>query len=283
MDIAPIPARASLGAMTDPLPTRLGFGVSGALGTPLIAADKVCALVHAAFEGGLVHFDTAPAYGAGEAERRLGLALRDLPRDALHLSTKAGILSRGLARRQRDFTPDAIEASLRASLLRLGVDGVDTLFLHGAAVQEWTPDLRRRLDDLRAAGAFVRLGAAGRGPELDAALDAGARAIMCPVHPFMDDAMKARLVRARSAGCAVFAIETSGPGRSPVTPPRRVTDLYRLARSLRALAVPGAPSRLRVPVAEGLRHALDHPHVDIALMTTTRLDHLAGNLALSRA
>jgi D-threo-aldose 1-dehydrogenase len=273
MDIAPIPARASLGAMTDPIPTRLGFGVSGALGTPLIAADKVCALIHAAFEAGLVHFDTAPAYGAGE----------DLPRDALHLSTKAGILSRGLARRQRDFTPDAIEASLCASLLRLGVEGVDTLFLHGAAVQEWTPDLRRRLDDLRAAGAFVRLGAAGRGAELDAALDAGARAIMCPVHPFMDDAAKTRLARARSGGCAVFAIETSGPGRSPVTPPRRVTDLYRLAKSLRALAGPGAPSRLRVPVAEGLRHALDHPDVDIALMTTTRLDHLAGNLALSRA
>lgn len=269
--------------MTAPLPTRLGFGVSGALGTPLIGADKVCGLVHAAFEGGIVHFDTAPAYGAGEAERRLGLALRDLPRGALHLSTKAGIISRGLARRHRDFTPDAIEASLRASLSRLGVEGVDTLFLHGAAAQEWTPELRRRLDDLRAAGAFARLGAAGRGGELDAAVDAGACAIMCPVHPFMDEPSKTRLSRARSDGCAVFAIETSGPGPRPPTPPRRVTDLYQLAKSVRALAGPGAPSRHRVPVAEGLRHALDHPHVDIALMTTTRLDHLAANRALSRA
>jgi aryl-alcohol dehydrogenase-like predicted oxidoreductase len=84
-------------------------------------------------------FDTAPAYGAGEAERRLGRALATLQRDRLVICSKVGFGSHGLRGRSRDFSPDGVESSLRESLARLGVEGLDILFLHGADPSELTP------------------------------------------------------------------------------------------------------------------------------------------------
>jgi aryl-alcohol dehydrogenase-like predicted oxidoreductase len=45
--------------------SALGFGVSGAHGTPLVPASETLALIKAAVEGGVRVFDTAPSYGAG--------------------------------------------------------------------------------------------------------------------------------------------------------------------------------------------------------------------------
>lgn len=254
--------------------SRLGFGVSGAHGTPLVSRAATRGLVHAAFEAGVTLFDTAPAYGAGEAERRLGLALSDIGRDRVTLSTKAGLSSAGFARRLRDFTPDGIEASVRASLKRLGVEGVDLLWLHGAGAGELTEALFDRLDALKRAGAFKRLGAAGRGGELDAAVATGRfDALMAPVHPFLGEAESARLQAAREAGLSVFAIETAGDAPAPLRLPRRPGDLYALAKGVRARAT-GAGGRGRVRHAEGLCAAIKRPWVDRVLMTTTRDDHL---------
>jgi predicted oxidoreductase len=103
------------------LPSRIGFGVSGAHGTPLVSRAHTVAIIQEAFALGVRVFDTAPAYGAGEAERRLGEALRTLERDQVFVSTKAGLSSYGLSGRRRDFSPDAIEQSLRASLDRFSL------------------------------------------------------------------------------------------------------------------------------------------------------------------
>ncbi|WP_269845060.1 aldo/keto reductase [Marinicauda salina] len=256
----------------------MAFGVSGAHGTPLVPARETVDLIHEARARGVRVFDTAPAYGAGEAERRLGRALAGMDRDAVCVSTKAGVTSRGLRGRRRDFSPDAIETSLRASLDRLGLEGVDVLFLHGADPAELTPGLIERLDRLKDAGAFARLGATGRGAELDAALDTGRiDALMTPVHPFLDAGGEARLVRAAEAGVSVFAIETAGPGRTAIRLPRRPADLYAVGRGLLAS---GGDDR-RVPVAEGLAAALARPEVAVAVFTTTRRAHLIENAAVA--
>ena len=260
--------------MATALPSRLGFGVSGALATPLVTARAAGALISAAFEGGVRVFDTAPAYGAGEAERRLGRALAALPRDEVFLSTKAGLFSFGLRGRRRDFSPDAIEASVRASLQRLGVDGVDALFLHGPAPGELTGALMTRLSELKAAGAFAALGVCGRGAEIEAAMEAGAGAIvMAPVHPFLNPAETARIERIRGSGATLLAIETAGDAPARFRAPRRPADLYPLAKRLAA----DGPGRGRVGVDAGLRFALEC--ADAALFTTTRRAHLTANLA----
>ncbi|MGJ3230900.1 MAG: aldo/keto reductase [Oceanicaulis sp.] len=256
-------------------PSRLGFGVSGAHGTALVPRSQTVDLIGAAFDGGVRVFDTAPAYGNGEGERRLGQAVAALGRERVFLTTKAGLFSSGLARRRRDFTPDAIEASLVASLRRLGVAGVDILFLHGADAQELTPALFDRLDALRRAGAFAHLGAAGRGAELDAAItEPRFAAIMAPVHPFLNGPERARIDRACASDKAVFAIETAGDAPPGLRAPRRAGDLYALAKGVRARLSRSA-GRGRVATPLGLAAALADPAVSCTLFTTTRRRHLA--------
>jgi len=254
----------------------LGFGVSGAHGTPLVPASRTQALIAEAIAGGVRYFDTAPSYGAGECERRLGRALALSGRDDLIISTKVGLSSQGLDRRYRDLSPDAVEASLRQSLARLGREGVDLLIVHGAAPHELTWELKLRMDALRQAGAFRWLGAAGRGAALDWAMDAGFfDLLMAPVHPFLDESEIATLERARAAGLGLIAIETSGDAPPAMRMPRAPSDLYALAKHMRGVE----PGRGRIPTPDGLKQALQRPGVMSALFTTTRSAHLRANLA----
>src|SRR5438874_2874711 len=116
---------------------QLGFG-GAPLGNLGYALDDDVALsaVAAAWAGGIRYFDTAPHYGLGLSERRLGEALAGRPRDEYVLSTKVGRLLEPLPRpegmdregfdvpathrRVWDFSRDGVLRSLEASLGRLG-------------------------------------------------------------------------------------------------------------------------------------------------------------------
>ncbi len=125
----------------------LGLG-GGPLGNMYraISDEDAAETVSAAWDGGIRFFDTAPHYGLGLSERRLGDALRDRPRDEYVISTKVGRLLKPTGssadkdplgfdvpathRRVWDFSRDGVLRSLEASLERLGLDRVDVLFLH---------------------------------------------------------------------------------------------------------------------------------------------------------
>ncbi len=96
-------------------------------------------VIDTAWELGIRYFDTAPLYGAGLAERRLGVALHGRPRDEYVVSTKVGRALRpgrstwGGAPElvdYFDFSHDATLRSLEESLGRLGLDRVDIAFVH---------------------------------------------------------------------------------------------------------------------------------------------------------
>lgn len=127
---------------------RLGLGCAQ-LGNLYheIDDERALATVDAAWEAGVRYFDTAPHYGLGLSERRLGEALRGRRRDQYTISTKVGRLlvgdpsyaggmdTEGFAvpathRRVWDFSRDGIRRSLEASLARLGLDRVDVALLH---------------------------------------------------------------------------------------------------------------------------------------------------------
>jgi D-threo-aldose 1-dehydrogenase len=119
---------------------RLGLGTAE-LGGLYEAVDEETArsVVDRAWELGIRIFDTAPYYGSGLSERRLGAALRDRPRDELVLSTKVGRLLRpgesgwvGAPALEAyfDFSYDAALRSLEGSLERLGLDRVDLVLVH---------------------------------------------------------------------------------------------------------------------------------------------------------
>lgn len=86
-------------------------------------------LVHAAYDAGVNFFDNADVYAGGRAEEVMGTAIRDLPREALVISSKVffptmdGVNGRGLSRKH-------IFESIHASLQRLGLDYVDIYFCH---------------------------------------------------------------------------------------------------------------------------------------------------------
>ncbi len=133
--------------------------------------------VAAAWQRGIRYFDTAPHYGLGLSERRLGAALREHPRTQYTISTKVGRrlepsdgtgddLANGFAvpathRRVWDFSEDGVRRTLEASLERLGLDRVDIVYLHDpddhaeAAFREGYPALEK----LRSEGVVGAIGA----------------------------------------------------------------------------------------------------------------------------
>jgi D-threo-aldose 1-dehydrogenase len=157
---------------------RLSLG-TGPLGNQFAPVDDVTATatVHAAWAAGVLAFDTAPHYGAGVAERRLGVALRGRPRAEFVVSTKVGrLLAPRVAGRAKqpapfiedpqvdrvwDFSRDGVLCSLDGSLRRLELDAVDIVYLHDpddhfdAVLAEGYPALH----ELRAQGVVRSIGA----------------------------------------------------------------------------------------------------------------------------
>jgi D-threo-aldose 1-dehydrogenase len=173
---------------------RLGYGAAN-VGNLYreVSDERAWAGLEAAWDSGIRYYDTAPHYGLGLSERRLGAFLRTKPRADYVVSTKVGRLLRpnpegagrtdmahdfavpADLRRVWDFTADGIQRSLDESLLRLGLDAVDVLFLHDPEEFDLSSALATgvpALADLRAQG-LIR--AAGIGSKSTAALLAAAQ------------------------------------------------------------------------------------------------------------
>ena len=163
-------ATRKIGA-TDVEVTELSFGGAplGAVGDRLTDAD-VDAIVTRARAGGIRYFDTAPLYGHGLSEKRLGSVLRTVPREDFVLSTKIGRLLVPAAEGERyagmrdaepvairyDYSFDAVRRSLESSLGRLGLDRVDILLCHDIDV--WTHgDVQPGIFDAASKGALRAL------------------------------------------------------------------------------------------------------------------------------
>ncbi|MAC90364.1 aldo/keto reductase [Maricaulis sp.] len=257
--------------------SRLGFGVTGphaGLGASRKATSR---LIHQAVDLGVTLFDTGPAYGNGEAEQRLGTALKQLPRNKAFIATKAGIHSGG----RRDFSAGAVEMSLRDSLKRLQRDHVDLLLLHGPAPDEMTDKLIRRLQAFTERGMIRHIGVCGRGDELDRAIELGVfDALMAPVNDSLSEDERQRLTRARANGLSVIGIEAMAGTARPAGAPRSRSDLWYLARQIRRRLRGDAPASAGMPAAAGLAWSLSQPFADSVICLTTRPAHLTANAEL---
>lgn len=128
--------------------TELGLGAAQLGNLHRVTPEQdVVETIATAWDAGIRYFDTAPHYGVGLSERRLGEQLRQYPREQYVVSTKVGRLlvpSPGTAherdsqgfdvpadpRREWDFSRDGILRSVEASLERTGLDRLDVLYLH---------------------------------------------------------------------------------------------------------------------------------------------------------
>jgi D-threo-aldose 1-dehydrogenase len=165
--------------------TRLGFGTTtlGGLHAPVSDADAKAA-VDAALAAGIRHFDTAPQYGTGLAEMRLGAALVGVPRERFVVSSKVGklVVPKGSGGAPQpifvggsgdeirfDYSYEGAMRSLERSYDRLGLTRVDMVLVHdvtrrfhgeevGARFREAVDGAMRALGELKAEGKVSAIG-----------------------------------------------------------------------------------------------------------------------------
>lgn len=136
-------------------------GNGGVFGMASEAAADV--VVQHALAQGVTFFDTAPLYGSGLSEMRLGRALAGVPRHRFQIGTKIGVVVNPDGSSERSYRRDAVKRSIGDSLQRLGVDFVEIAHIHDADADE---HFRMALDeaypvlaDLKAQGVIRAIGA----------------------------------------------------------------------------------------------------------------------------
>jgi len=263
--------------------TRVALGGAplGGLFAP-VSEEQARATVDAAWQAGVRTFDTAPHYGAGVSERRVGAALRGRPRAELVLCTKVGRLlvpaasprpARGMfaaeppVERVFDFSRDGVRRSLAESLERFGLDRVDVVHVHDPdqhmeqAIGEALP----ALVELREQGAIGAVGAGMndaaplvrivREADVDCVLVAGR-------HTLLDQSADAELLPlCRARGIAVIAggVFNSGvlvdprPGATFDYEPAPAATLER-ARAIAAVCARHGVALATAATAFALRH-----------------------------
>jgi D-threo-aldose 1-dehydrogenase len=294
--------------------TTLGLGTATLGGNRVNVTDEQGrAIVRAAWDAGMRFFDTAPLYGLGAAERRLGDALREEHRDEWVLSTKVGRLLQPRAATgpredgwvtampfdvQYDYSHDGIMRSFEASLQRLGLARIDMLFVHDIGVLTHGPEAnavhmralresgRRALEELRGSGA---VGAIGLGvnekavllevmqwADWDAFLLAG-RYTLLEQDP-LDDLLP--LCEQRGTSIVVGGPLNSGilAGRDTwnyaPAPPEIRDRARRIGAVCERHGVPLAAAALQFPLA--------HPAVSAVIPGPRAAEEVAANVALMR-
>lgn len=295
--------------------SRLGFGSAplGGLLRETSAADAQDA-VDAAWEAGLRSFDTAPQYGGGLAEQRLGAALACRPRTELTLSSKVGkliVLDAGAPpsifagasphRIAYDYSYDGVMRSLEASFRRTGLGRFDIVLIHDvnrkyhgdrvlARLDEALAGACRALRSLREQGVIGAYGPAGN--EIDITLrfvrEADIDCLMLPGRfTLLDRSAAAELLpscQARGIGVLLAAPFESGilatgavPGATFSYAPADPAVLRRvvvLAGLCRAYGIPLAAASLQFP--------LRHPAITSVVAGMRSRAEVEANLALMR-
>ena len=144
--------------------SRLSLGTAAIGGLYTSVSDEDCTeTILTAVDNGINFIDTAPHYGKGTSERRIGRALAGRDRSTFVISTKIGRLlvpsttdiddffmdADNTVERKFDFSASGVRQSLEGSLERLGMDSVEVLFIHDpdenadAAIIEAYPELER--------------------------------------------------------------------------------------------------------------------------------------------
>jgi D-threo-aldose 1-dehydrogenase len=299
--------------------TRLGFGGApiGGLFSAVSDPDAV-ATVRRAWDLGIRYFDTAPLYGYGASERRIGAALAGAPREDFTISTKVGRLIRpsdaladdadidrqelngredafyvgtGPVRPVFDYSYDGVRRSLEESLARLELERVDIAYIHDpddhwdAAITGAYPALER----LRDAGVVRAIGA---GMNQSAMLTRFAQEgdfdvfLLAGRYTLLDQSALADLLpicEEKEIAVVVGGVMNSGVLADP-RPGSRFnyapadTDIVERAERLAAISARHSVS-LR---AAAVQFALAHPAVVSVVAGVRRIDHLEEYPALFR-
>jgi 1-deoxyxylulose-5-phosphate synthase len=138
--------------------SEIGFGCASYWGKKVFDEAAAIRLIEAAIDHGVTFFDTGASYSGGNAEPRLGKALTNVRnRHDLVIATKAGSYTDERGRWREDFSAPGVRRTVEASLVRLGLDAIPLLHLHGPEITNITDDLLGTLTRLREEGKVLHL------------------------------------------------------------------------------------------------------------------------------
>lgn len=294
--------------------TEISFGCASIGNLYREASEaQVTEVLDRAWQSGIRYFDTAPHYGRGLSEMRLGAFLSGKQRDSYVISTKVGrVLTPGEPMEEADgfinpapnkvhydYSGDGIEEALEGSLRRLGTNHVEIVYVHDIGVVTHGTENARHMDALLGSGLerLVRLkeqgriGAFGLGvneneicleimrhAKLDAILLAGRLTLL-------DRSAEEELVpRCREAGTSLVLGGVFNSGILATGPVDGATYNYAPAsENIRAkvTALQERAEGLGMSLAEAsLQFCLTHPAAASLLLGTARTSSLERNLML---
>lgn len=270
---------------------RLGFGAAG-IGNLYRAMDDAvaAAIVVAGWDAGIRYFDTAPHYGLGLSERRLGAFLASKPRGEFVISTKVGRILEPVANpagardgegfdvpadtvRRWDPSESGIRRSIEDSLDRLGLDRIDIAYLHDPDVYDLSAGISQALpalERLRAEGLVTTIGVGANSADALAACIRGADldlVMLAGRYTLLEQSAAADLLPLcieRGVGVVNVGVYNSGLLARPTVPENAMYNYAMapepvLARA-RALAACCAGFGVELPAA-ALQFAANHPAV----------------------
>ena len=268
-------------------PLGLGCAPLANLYQPIPEAQAI-ELIQFALENGVTLFDTAPLYGAGVSEHRVGSALRGVPRDRFTLSTKVGRLVLPDGSMQFDWSRDGVRRSIAESLERLKQDRVDIVHLHDPD-QDYAQALNEAfpaLAELRAQGVIGAIGAGmnqwqmcldfARHADFDCFLLAGRYTLLEQTSlPLLEECAR-RNIRIMLGGVYNSGILATGsvPGAKYNYADAPVEIMERTRRIEAVCAQQGVLLR-----AAALRYPLLHPAVSTLVIGAQSKDEFAQTLA----
>ena len=273
--------------------SEVGLGCASYWGKPGFDEATAVRLVHEAVDHGVSFFDTGSSYARGEAEPRLGRALKGRDASRLVVATKAGTRAAGGGRVVRDIALASVVASVERSLRNLGLEAIPLLQLHGPGVEDFSEEYLDGLEDLRRRGLVRAFGVNSFDPVvIDHVLGLPAFDTVMIDYNVLRPEREPLIARAAAAGKAVLAGMPLAMGHTglQVLKLRGAQDFWYAARGL---------LRHRGEVARGARFAflggvdgmtgaqaavvyvLANPDVACAVVGTTRIGHLLDNLAAS--
>ncbi|MFE6688792.1 aldo/keto reductase [Streptomyces sp. NPDC057743] len=272
-----------------------------------VPEERARAVVHTALATGARYLDTAPHYGVGLSEERLGRALRGVDRAHYVLSTKVGRRLSPLAPGERppgegfvatparartwDLTRAGIRATLEESLERLGVPAVDIVYLHDVEhhLREVHESGYPALAELRAEGTVraIGFGLNHSGVLADLVAELDVDVVLCAGRwTLLDQAAAVDLLPVcarRGTSVVVGGVYNSGLLADPSpgapydyapAPPAVLARARELAAVCAAFDVPLKAAALRFPFG--------HPAVAAAVVGAASPEEAAENAALFR-
>ena len=276
--------------MTQSLIQKLGLGCSGAWGMKWFPEKEAVKLIHLALEHGICEFDTGNFYCGGEAEKRLGLALKELPsniRQTLLVSSKTGTQQLGARKFAKDFTPTTIRKDVETSLSRLHLEHLDTLYLHGPSLDEIHQALPT-LSELQKQGLIQHIGICADDSSLATALEFNEfHCFMGSFNLFKQEHVETfKAAKAKEKKTIAIAPLAQGLYRRKQFFPTSLADAWYLTRALvknrKLLTHAQKQSWLHEqadwPATQiALRYVLEQDFIDLAVFNTTRATSLVEN------